>query len=185
MKPAPMTHNTANSIYERQPPPAPISQKNPDRHPEPENGTAKSNGSKTCGNNSSRCLSMGIVCATGGGGAAHQHTKDGTAETPCVFLRFPEENLCSPERRPLQGICTKSQKVRRLFGAATFDQREGEGGAQGAHHSHGPLDGAHQSSDEGVAALFAPCDRHTDKTCQAKGQWDPPPKKHTSYNSRI
>ena len=61
MKPALMAHNTANKIYERQPPLAQKSQENVDSHPKPEDGAAEFNASKR--NNTSHCLDMGVVCA--------------------------------------------------------------------------------------------------------------------------
>ena len=59
-----MTHNTANNICERQPSPAPKSLKRLDRHPKPENGTAKFDGSKSCGNGTSVLFPHG--CCLGG-----------------------------------------------------------------------------------------------------------------------
>ena len=57
-----VTHNKANNIYEKQPSPAPKSQKNMDSHPKQKNGIARPNGSKNCGNRSAwsgpaRCVS--------------------------------------------------------------------------------------------------------------------------------
>ena len=79
-----MTHATANNIYERRPSPAPNTQTSLDGHPEPENDTAKWNGSKTCENSTLRCLDMGVVCARGGGQLNDWHTRWLTGEEAMV-----------------------------------------------------------------------------------------------------